>query len=49
MEGQLFFASSEDFMKSFDFKEAPEKVTIDVSRAPYLGHFLGRRFGYGGA
>ncbi|WP_424984218.1 SulP family inorganic anion transporter [Maritalea sp. S77] len=33
VEGQLFFASSEDFMKSFDFKEAPEKVTIDVSRA----------------
>ncbi|MFA5626881.1 MAG: SulP family inorganic anion transporter [Thiohalomonadaceae bacterium] len=33
VEGQLFFASSEDFMSSFDFKEAPEKVTIDVSRA----------------
>jgi len=33
IEGQLFFASSEDFMKAFDFKEAPEKVTIDVSRA----------------
>jgi len=33
VEGQLFFASSEDFMKAFDFKEAPEKVTIDVSRA----------------
>jgi SulP family sulfate permease len=31
--GQLFFASSEDFMKAFDFKAAPEKVTIDVSRA----------------
>ncbi len=31
--GQLFFASSEDFSKSFDFHEAPEKVTIDVSRA----------------
>ncbi|RKT35014.1 SulP family sulfate permease [Roseovarius halotolerans] len=33
VEGQLFFASVEDFMKAFDFKEAPEKVTIDVSRA----------------
>ena len=33
VEGQLFFASSEDFMKAFDFREAPEKVTIDVSRA----------------
>lgn len=33
VEGQLFFASSEDFMKAFDFKEAPERVTIDVSRA----------------
>ena len=33
VEGQLFFASSEDFMAAFDFKEAPERVTIDVSRA----------------
>jgi len=33
VEGQLFFASSDDFMKAFDFKEAPGKVTIDVSRA----------------
>lgn len=33
VEGQLFFASSEDFMRAFDFKEAPEKVTIDLSRA----------------
>ncbi|MCO8145793.1 SulP family inorganic anion transporter [Rhodovulum tesquicola] len=33
VEGQLFFASTEDFMKSFDFKEALERVTIDVSRA----------------
>ena len=31
--GQLFFASAEDFMKSFDFKEAAETVVIDVSRA----------------
>lgn len=33
VEGQLFFASAEDFMRAFDFKEAPERVTIDVSRA----------------
>jgi len=31
--GQLFFASSEDFMKAFDFKEALDKVTIDLSAA----------------
>ncbi len=31
--GQLFFASSETFMASFDFKEALEHVTIDLSRA----------------
>ncbi|MEM6577163.1 MAG: SulP family inorganic anion transporter [Pseudomonadota bacterium] len=31
--GQLFFASSEDFMTAFDFREALERVTIDVSRA----------------
>ncbi len=33
VEGQLFFASAEAFMKAFDFREAPERVTIDVSRA----------------
>lgn len=33
VEGQLFFASSEDFLKSFDFKEALDHVTIDMSRA----------------
>ena len=33
VEGQLFFASVEDFMKAFDFREAPERVTIDVTRA----------------
>lgn len=33
VEGQLFFASSEDFMSAFDFREALERVTIDVSRA----------------
>jgi SulP family sulfate permease len=33
VEGQVFFASAEDFTAAFDFKEALEKVTIDVSRA----------------
>jgi SulP family sulfate permease len=33
VEGQLFFASAENFMAAFDFQEAVEKVTIDVSRA----------------
>ncbi|MBB4303887.1 SulP family sulfate permease [Rhodobium orientis] len=33
IEGQLFFASVESFMQALDFKEAPEKVTIDVSHA----------------
>ena len=33
VEGQVFFASAERFQKSFDFKEAVEKVRIDVSRS----------------
>ncbi|HEX9859419.1 MAG TPA: SulP family inorganic anion transporter, partial [Paracoccaceae bacterium] len=33
IEGQLFFASVEDFMRAFDFREALERVTIDVSAA----------------
>ena len=33
IEGQLFFASSENFTAAFDFKEALEKVIIDVSNA----------------
>ncbi len=33
VEGQLFFASAEDFMAAFDFREAAEKVVIDVNRA----------------
>jgi len=33
VEGQLFFASVEDFMAAFDFKEALDKVTIDVEAA----------------
>ena len=33
IRGQMFFASSEDFMKSFDFKEAVETVTVDLSEA----------------
>jgi sulfate permease, SulP family len=33
VEGQLFFASTEDFSAAFDFKEALEKVAIDLSGA----------------
>ncbi len=33
VEGQLFYGSVEDFMEAFDFREAPERVVIDVSRA----------------
>ena len=33
VEGELFFASGDNFMRAFDFKEALERVTIDVSRA----------------
>jgi len=33
VEGQLFFASVEDFMKAFDFREVLDLVVIDVSDA----------------
>lgn len=33
VEGQLFYASVEDFMNALDFKDAPEKVIIDVTAA----------------
>jgi SulP family sulfate permease len=33
VEGQVFFASADAFTAAFDFKEALEKVTIDVGRA----------------
>jgi len=33
VEGQIFFASAETFVASFDFKEAIERVTIDVGRS----------------
>ncbi|WP_404403533.1 SulP family inorganic anion transporter [Pelagibacterium halotolerans] len=33
VEGQLFFASADEFTAAFDFKEALDKVIIDVSRA----------------
>ncbi len=35
VRGQVFFASADDFTAAFDFKEALEKVVIDVS----LAHF----------
>lgn len=33
IEGQLFFASADEFTASFDFKEVLEKVMIDVTHA----------------
>lgn len=33
VEGQLFFGSAENFMKSFDFREALDRVVIDVTKA----------------
>jgi len=33
VEGQVFFASAEDFAAAFDLKEALEKVTIDLTHA----------------
>ncbi|MBN2629889.1 MAG: SulP family inorganic anion transporter [Rhodobacteraceae bacterium] len=33
IEGQLFYGSVEDFMNAFDFKEALDRVVIDVSAA----------------
>jgi SulP family sulfate permease len=33
VEGQLFYGSVEDFMNAFDFREALDKVVIDVSLA----------------
>lgn len=33
--GQVFFSSSDQFLQSFDFKEALERVTIDLSAAHF--------------
>jgi SulP family sulfate permease len=33
VEGQLFYGSAEDFAAAFDFREAVDRVVIDVSRA----------------
>jgi SulP family sulfate permease len=33
VQGQVFFASAEDFADAFDFQEKLDRVTIDVSRA----------------
>ena len=33
VEGQVFFASSDAFLGSFDFREGLDRVTIDLSRA----------------
>jgi SulP family sulfate permease len=35
VQGQVFFASSPEFLAAFDFKEAAARVRIDVSRAHF--------------
>lgn len=35
VSGQVFFASADRFVSSFDFREALDRVTIDVSRAHF--------------
>ncbi|MBU0782558.1 MAG: SulP family inorganic anion transporter [Gammaproteobacteria bacterium] len=35
ISGQVFFASAENFINSFDYKEVIDEVTIDVSRAHF--------------
>jgi SulP family sulfate permease len=35
VRGQVFFASADDFTAAFDFKEAIDKVAIDVSHAHF--------------
>ena len=35
VEGQVFFASADEFVNAFDFQEALERVIIDVSRAHF--------------
>lgn len=35
ISGQVFFASAENFINSFDYKEVIDDVTIDVSRAHF--------------
>ena len=49
VEGQLFFASVEDFMAAFDFKEALDTVIIDVSRAHIWDISAGAGARHGGA
>ncbi|TCR64759.1 SulP family inorganic anion transporter [Bosea sp. BK604] len=35
VRGQIFFASTESFLRGFDFEEAPGQVSIDVSHAHF--------------
>lgn len=35
VSGQVFFASADSFVSAFDFKEAVDRITIDVSRAHF--------------
>jgi SulP family sulfate permease len=33
--GQVFFSAADKFMDVFDFKEALNRVTIDLTQAPF--------------
>ena len=43
--GQVFFNSADKFVASFDFKEAVEKVVIDLQSRTFLGPDFGRCIG----
>ncbi len=47
--GQVFFASAHAFVGAFDFREAVQRVRIDVEPGPLLGHHRRRRARQGGA
>ena len=47
IEGQLFFASAEDFTAAFDFKEAPHQCHYRCQPSTYLGHIERRCSGHG--
>lgn len=46
--GQVFFASAERFVNTFDYKEVIDKVCIDVQPCPLLGHHCRQCAGQGG-
>ena len=47
VHGELFFASSNDFVTQFDYADDPDQVVIDLSRVPHVGRLVGGRAGRG--